>query len=85
MYSQLNIEHYEQAVKLFHARLGLIARGLSPDQLLAISTATLPDFAARAEKSDKDRLLEMFEIAAAWTEDQIVRKNAPSNATEAQS
>lgn len=27
--------------------------------------ATFPDFAAMADKSDKDRLLEMFEIAAA--------------------
>ncbi|MCJ1271719.1 hypothetical protein MMC22_011624 [Lobaria immixta] len=74
MHSQLNIEQYGLAVTLFHARLGLIVRGLSPDQLLAISLVTNPDFAATADKSDKERLLDLFEIAAAWTEDQIIRK-----------
>lgn len=37
--------------------------------------ATLPDFAAMADESDRDRLLEIFEIAAAWMEDQMIRKN----------
>ena len=34
MHSQLSLKQYEQAVKLFHARLGLTAGGPSPDQLL---------------------------------------------------
>ncbi|MCJ1265303.1 hypothetical protein MMC22_005178 [Lobaria immixta] len=56
LYSQLNIEQYRLAVRLFHARLGLIVRGLDPDQLLVISLVTNPDFASTANRSDKERL-----------------------------
>lgn len=74
LHSILNIEQYELAVRLFHTRLGLIVCGLSTNQLLVFNLTTNLEFATTANKSDKEQLLKLFEIAVAWTEDQIICK-----------
>ena len=52
----------------------MIVCELSTNQLLAFNLAIDLEFATTANKLDKKQLLKLFEIAVAWTKDQIIYK-----------
>ena len=72
--SQQSFSRYQLAVKVFAARLSLLVRGLSRDQIIFICRATAPAWYETAERANRDKVTEAFEDAVVWTETKLVQK-----------
>lgn len=71
---QGSLEEYDQAVKLFVARLSLLVRGLYQDQSMIVFRASVPTWYTTADKADKVSMSESFEAAQTWVDSQLIGK-----------
>ena len=69
--SAINHDEYRNVAAQFHARLFLIVRGLTDDELRDIFTAALPPYLNSASTTEHRKAREIFEECQALVEDQI--------------
>lgn len=72
--TQPSLDDYALASKRFHARLYMVVRGLSRDQVQVVFRATVPNWYCKADKGDQLRVSELFETAHTWVESHLIDK-----------
>ncbi|MCJ1349402.1 hypothetical protein MMC31_007642, partial [Peltigera leucophlebia] len=72
--SAQNLDEYINSARTFPARLALVVRGLSIDELKQIFRATQPAFLKGADSYDRNRASEQFEWAHDFCEDRLVER-----------
>lgn len=72
--SSTTLDEYEIACRYFHARLALVARGFSTDELLQIFNSCLPSFLQDGDDYERKLAYQAFEREYDLVEDKLVEK-----------
>ena len=72
--STTTIESYQVACRYFHARLALVARGFTIEDLKTIFQSCLPSFLKEGEDDDRRVAFEVFEVEHEWVEARLMER-----------
>lgn len=70
--STTTMESYQVACRYFHARLALVARGFTIEDLKTIFQSCLPSFLKEGEDYDRRVAFEVFEVEHEWVEARLM-------------
>lgn len=72
--TQPSLDDYTLTSKRFYARLYMVVRSLSRDQVQVVFWATLPNWYGKADKGDQLCVSELFEATHTWVESHLIDK-----------